>query len=471
MVNSQDSSTGLSEQSAAPSQTSVASEGDGNLEPTRAEERPEEIRQLLEAERRQRLIAEELHAVAQRITAELSLDDALAAVLKAAEKMFGATSASILLAGQSEVQPNRRFTTRHSGQPHWDNHTRVRPSGITMTVLRSGQPIVVNSRETDPRVVAGRENVSAAFAAIPIRHGERVRGVLFVDWQDPHQVSPSDLRLLETLAAWGAIAIENARLHARDREAHRETEEARQRLQQFIGMVAHDLRGPLGVVATSLELLRESKRRNRAEVEQHVLPATENAIRRMRRLVDDLLGASRIGAGRFQIRPFPMDLIDVTRRVVEQHRGISPLHRLILDAPERLEGEWDPERVGQLLTNLISNAIKYSPDGGSVRITVRGDEECVMIRVADEGPGIPANRIRLLFQPFSRLDREPETEGLGLGLYIAKAIAEAHGGRIWVESEVGSGTAFYVELPMRNDLPDALSPDTVSPRNGPAALL
>lgn len=408
---------------------------------------------LLEAERRQRLIAEELHTIAQRITAERSLDDALAAVLHAAETIFGATSASILLTDQEGSGPTRRFTTRHTGQPHWDDHVHVRPDGVTMSVLRTGAPIVVGDSSDDPRAPDVATPGEAMFAAVPIRHGGRTIGVLFVDWDRNRPYSAADLRLLETLAAYGAIAVENARLHARDEAAQQEAEAARQRLQQFLGMVAHDLRGPLGVVATSIELLRESSQSNRGDVEAHVLPATENALRRMRRLVDDLLGASRIGSGRFHIRPFPMDLVEIAKRVVEQHRSVSRDHQIILEAPDRLEGDWDPERIGQLLTNLVSNAIKYSPDGGIVRVSVTTAGDQVTLRVRDSGIGIAPERLPLLFQPFVRFHQEPETDGLGLGLYIARAIVEAHRGRIWVESTVGQGTSFFVALPLDRENP------------------
>jgi signal transduction histidine kinase len=123
-------------------------------------------------------------------------------------------------------------------------------------------------------------------------------------------------------------------------------------------------------------------------------------------------------------------------------------HHLVLEAPERLVGNWDGGRVGQLLANLVSNAIKYSPAGGEVRVALDciGGEACV--RVSDQGIGMSPDQIERLFQPFTRLYRGQEIHGLGLGLYISKAIAEAHGGRIWVESRPGQGSTFTVTLPL-----------------------
>ncbi|MGH2457941.1 MAG: ATP-binding protein [Chloroflexota bacterium] len=408
---------------------------------------PDAARRAFEVERRHRLIAERLHIVAQRITAEENLDDALAAVLRAAESLFGAVTASILLAEHQETVPNRRFTTRHTGQPHWDDHVRVRPQGVTMRALRTGESVLIGDTRVDPYAREAVKETVGAYAAIPIRYGERITGVLFVDWDKPRGSQPTGLGLLEMLAAYGAIAIEHARLRTRDKALRLETEAARDRLQEFLGMVAHDLRGPIGVVATSIELLRESRHRTRADVEQHILPATENAVRRMRRLVDDLLGAARIGSGRFHVRPFPMDLIDIARRIVEQQQTPSGLHRLVLEAPERLEGDWDPERISQLLTNLIANGIKYSPEGGEIRTVISPGTDEIVIKVTDHGVGFDPAQSSLLFQPFVRLSHEPDTDGLGLGLYIAKAIVEAHGGRIWVESQVESGSTFFVALP------------------------
>jgi signal transduction histidine kinase len=416
-----------------------------------ARARPEEIRELLESERRHRLIAEELHRAAQDITAKASLDDVLAAVVHSAEKLFGVTSVSIVLIEKSGNLRYRCFTTRQTGEPHWDEQGLDDAPALIRSVVQTGQSVIAQTPAVDPLTPHSGESAPGTCALIPMRRGDIVSDVLIVDWNDRRTCGPSDLQLLETLAAYGAVAIENARLRSRDRAARLETEEARLRLQQFVGMVAHDLRGPLGVIATSLELLRDSPRGHRAGLEQYVLPATENAIRRMRRLVDDLLGAARIGAGRFQVRPFPMDLVDVANRVVDQIQTTTQIHRLELDAPDRLDGEWDPERIGQLLTNLISNAIKYSPDGGEVRIHITRSDQEVVIQVSDQGIGISPEQAPLLFEPFVRLGHEPETDGLGLGLYIAKGIVEAHGGRIWVESEVNLGTSFFVALPVVND--------------------
>ncbi len=175
----------------------------------------------LAAERQQRLIAEELHTMAQRITAGLSLDDVLAAVLRAVERLLGASSASIFLARQGNLIADRRFTTRNTGEPHWDTHTRVRPDGLTMTVLKTGQPIIVEDATTDQRVVDAGRRQSRSFVVMPIRHDDRIVGVLYANWRDPRTPRPADLRLLETLAAYGAIAIDNAHVHAGEVETAR----------------------------------------------------------------------------------------------------------------------------------------------------------------------------------------------------------------------------------------------------------
>lgn len=175
----------------------------------------------LDVERRERAIAEELHRVAQRITTGLSLDDVLSAVLRAVERLLGATSASIYLAGGAGTIANRRFTTRNTGEPHWDEHTRTRPNGLTATTLHTGRPVVIEDAWNDPRTRSRGKGDSRTFVAMPIRHDDHAIGVLYANWRERRLPRDGDLRLLDTLAAYGAVAIDNTRLHEAEIEAAR----------------------------------------------------------------------------------------------------------------------------------------------------------------------------------------------------------------------------------------------------------
>jgi len=391
-------------------------------------------------------IATQIHQMAQRITSGLSLEDALTEVLSAVEVLFGASGASIFLLEESGTVVNRRYTTHGTGRPHWETRPgRINPDGITMTVLHSGRPIVVENAQTDPRTRATATPEQRTFAVIPLRSPERTSGVLYVDWPTFRYCSPADVDLLETLAAYGSIAVENARLHAQELET-------RQRLEQFLGIVAHDLRAPLGVVTTSVELLQDHAYDRRRDAIHQILPPIEHATKRMQRLIDDLLDAARIGAGRFQMRYGSMDLA-VLAEVVQAQRSTTKAHRITFEAPPRLEGNWDAQRIEQLLTNLLSNAIRYSPNGGTIRVRASQEGGRAILSVTDPGIGIPPEQVKKLFQPFFRCDPDVTVGGTGLGLYIAKAIAEAHGGSISVISQPGKGSSFSVALPLQRPDP------------------
>lgn len=172
--------------------------------------------------------------------------------------------------------------------------------------------------------------------------------------------------------------------------------------------------------------------------------------RRMDRLVDDLMDVSRIESGRFSVQPRPTDLVQIARSVVEVQQAATEKHRIVLEAPDRLEGMWDPDRLAQALTNLVSNAIKYSPGGGMVWVRVRADAAAAEVSVTDQGMGIYSEALPYLFQPYARLDHRKRVPGVGLGLYITKAIIEAHGGQIWASSPgPGRGSTFSFRLPRR----------------------
>lgn len=226
----------------------------------------------------------------------------------------------------------------------------------------------------------------------------------------------------------------------------------------FISVVSHELKTPVSIIKGYAETLRRPEaRRNPALVEEMLASITEESDR-LARLVDDLLDASRLQAGGLPFRDVEeVDLRFIARRVIERYAPQSPQHRLVLDftpADDFPTVRGDPQRLEQVLDNLVSNAIKYSPRGGVVEIKGEASTVEVVISVRDEGVGIPFEEQERIFTRFHRVE-SPETRavaGTGLGLYLTRAIVQAHGGRCWVDSSPGQGATFYVALPRETGL-------------------
>jgi two-component system sensor histidine kinase MtrB len=234
----------------------------------------------------------------------------------------------------------------------------------------------------------------------------------------------------------------------------------------FLAGVAHDLRNPLSILSMSAVM---SSQANLAADERRVndlMSLVRRQVGYLDRMIGDLLDAARIEAGRLELRLQNEDLRALARSVYDLFRDSSPSHRLFLRLPdEPCMLTCDPLRVEQVLNNLVSNAIKYSPDGGSVRITVEPglDREEAVISVSDEGIGIPSSQVETIFQPFQRSrSSKHDIPGIGLGLSVARRIVQAHAGRIHVESLPGQGSTFRVYLPIRPaataDKPGAATP-------------
>ncbi len=213
----------------------------------------------------------------------------------------------------------------------------------------------------------------------------------------------------------------------------------------FIALVTHELRNPLSVVKGYSQLmLRGGAAGGRG------LSAIVAQVNHMDRLVNDLLEASRIDAGKLELRRTEVDLVSVTRGCCDQARTLSRKHTIQLVAPDGpVLGHWDRDRLEEVLQNLLSNALKYSPEGGEIE--VRLEEEAggsTVVSVRDAGIGISADTLPLLFRRFSRAEGAASVaQGLGLGLYVSRSLVEAHGGRIWAEPAPGRGSVFTFSLP------------------------
>ena len=236
----------------------------------------------------------------------------------------------------------------------------------------------------------------------------------------------------------------------RDVSKEREIDEVKSAL---ISTVSHELRTPLTLIHGFAELL--VLRDMPAERQRSSAVEILDASRRLARLIDDLLSVSRMESGRLVLDPRPLDLATVVERILSPFRAMAARHTLRTKLPANLPVVWgDPDKVEQILTNLVGNAIKYSPGGGEVLVTVDVDGDTVQVSVRDQGIGMSPRDMGQLFEKFYRVDREEvrRAGGTGLGLYITKRLVEMHGGRLWAESWPGVGSVFRFTLPTSDEL-------------------
>jgi signal transduction histidine kinase len=298
----------------------------------------------------------------------------------------------------------------------------------------------------------------AAMLAVPVVSRGQVRGVL-VTASRTGSIADDQRRLAETIAERAGPALDNAALWADLQEQVSREQQAQRIKDDFLSIVSHELRTPLTSIQGYAQLLegrlRGAEAANGKELAQ--LGVIRSQVRRMRRLVDDLLDVSRIDrrAG-VSIEPEPLDLAGELRDAVARAQRQHPERRFTLATPATLPIVADRDRIGQVVTNLLDNAVKYSPDGGPVEVAGESRGTEVMVSVADAGIGIPAEDRDLVFGRFYQADEQASPRrfgGLGLGLYISRAIIDAHGGRISVEAnaKAGHGSIFSFQIPIRPD--------------------
>jgi PAS domain S-box-containing protein len=244
--------------------------------------------------------------------------------------------------------------------------------------------------------------------------------------------------------------IEGAVVVFRDVTTERAIDKAKT---EFVSLASHQLRTPLTAIGWYVEMLQKGEAGPLTEQQEDFLREIALGNKRMVDLVNALLNTSRIDMGTFAVDPQPTDIVAVAKSVVSEMeheatgRGVSVVEQYDFTIGAR---NFDPKLIRIVFQNILSNAVKYTPEGGSVRLQVETTGEKLLITVSDTGYGIPKDQQEKIFEKLFRADnvRERDTEGTGLGLYIVKSIVEESGGRIWFESAENKGTTFYVELPL-----------------------
>jgi len=280
---------------------------------------------------------------------------------------------------------------------------------------------------------------------VPLLALDRALGALtLVSAESGRRFGPAELAFAEELGRRAGLALENARLY-------RAATDAVKLRDDFLSIAGHELKTPLTAVILQLGSLLRAFRTPPppdagAAVER--LTRINATMARLERLIGELLDVSRITAGRLTLEREPHDLVEVAHEVIarfaeQSARAHSPLE---LDAPASVEGSWDRQRLDEVLTNLLSNALKYGP-GAPVRVRIRAEGATAHLVVSDGGIGVSAADQARLFDRFERAVSDRNYGGLGLGLWITRQIVEAHGGQIRVVSAPGQGATFEVVLP------------------------
>jgi signal transduction histidine kinase len=314
--------------------------------------------------------------------------------------------------------------------------------------FRKNGPLLSNKAQADTRLIPeiSRNLDVQQVLMVPLTRGPKIDGLLLAaDRQTPF--TDDDLNLLLAMAGEAAVAVENLRLHEELKRANDLLKQYDRMKSEFVAIVAHDFRKPLMAIRGFCELVLEEPslpEETRKEFMRTVIAETDG----LAILANDTLLITQIETGQFKFRWREMDLGPFLLEAMPM--GLSE-HSVLIDIPPQFPKiVADPDRLRQVLNNLVGNALKYSPAGGSINIRCRqrGDDH-VVIEVIDHGLGIPQEQIGNLFQKFSRVRSEEHLKipGTGLGLYISRLIVEGHGGQIWVESELGKGSTFGMALP------------------------
>lgn len=328
--------------------------------------------------------------------------------------------------------------------------------GISGSVARSGRGRIANDamNSSDVRVVDGTTDDSLNMLAVPLCSHKQVLGVLVLyralDWL----FVSADLDLAQLFANQAAIAIENARLLARERERVNVLEELDRMRADFVSTVSHELRTPLTGIIGFTETLQGYWERMSDDKKLEMVDKIRLSGLRLERLVHDLLFISRVESGNVPLQLNAVDVAAAVMTAVQEIGGKYRGQRVVVEAPLRaVHAQADYDRLCQVMVNLLDNAIKYSPEGSAVTAQWEENGSEAVIAVRDHGRGISPDDLPRLFTRFGKIGTTIRAGhvGTGLGLYIARGMVDGMRGRIWVDSTVGQGSVFYVAFPLASD--------------------
>ncbi|MGH2694169.1 MAG: ATP-binding protein [Actinomycetota bacterium] len=324
-----------------------------------------------------------------------------------------------------------------------------RPS-LSGTVFRTDSPLISNEADSDAWVDAGlRETLRIeTVMVVPLMTTVEPIGVMVMANAKKGHFDEDDARFAGLLGGRIGGVVESSRARERERALVQKLKEIDHTKSEFVSMLAHELKGPMTTLIGFSHVLKEQWDAVSDEKRRNILEILSKEMDRLARLVSDLLDLSRIEAGTLRYEMQAVDLGDLIDNTLEIHSSLSRHHAFVCEIPDNLSKVWaDPDRLRQVLINLMTNATRYSPHRTSVSVTAAQKDREVVVSITDEGIGIAPEDSERVFEKFSAIEKPSWVQkGTGLGLYITKGIVEAHGGTLGVESEPGKGATFVFTL-------------------------
>jgi signal transduction histidine kinase len=406
-----------------------------------------------------------LGEVGQAVSSTLDLETVLTRIVSHAVQLSGTDGGAIY----EYDEASEEFLLRATDHMEEELITALRANpprlgdGVVGRAAASREPVVVpnilEERAYAPRMreLLARFGFRASLA-VPLLREDRIVGALVVRRKSTGEFRSEVIELLKTFATQSVLAIQNARLFREIEDKSRQIEAANRHKSEFLANMSHELRTPLNAIIGFSEVLGE---RMFGELNEKQAEYTDDILssgRHLLSLINEILDLSKVEAGRMELELATFDLplaIDNARTFVRER---ATKHGINLDVTvdERL-GDFvgDERKIKQILLNLLSNAVKFTPEGGRIGINARQADGSVEISVSDTGIGIAPEDQPKIFEEFRQVgsDYAHKVEGTGLGLTLAKKFVELHGGKIWVESEVGKGSTFGFSLPERSSPP------------------
>lgn len=387
--------------------------------------------------------------VSGQLASMLNLDELLKAAASTIQKTFNYLDVTVFLLSEDKSE---LILEAHSGSfvdflPH--GYRQRIGSGITGWVITHGEKVLCNDVSVDSRYLVYEYHNTKSELAIPIKIDNEIVGVLNVEDTQLDAFDETDAVVLETLSDQLGTAIKNAKLYDQIHRANMKLTELDKMKSEFLGIVSHDFRSPLSSIMLAGRALLKNESVQELKRVKEYLQLIVNQASRLNQLAEDTLSITKLESG--QLNYF-FKIVNIERLIQDAMALVKFSSRHQFDYtldPNVTFIKGDQAKLRQVLQNLLSNAVKYSPRGGKVTVSVADySPEQIIISVADDGIGIPQEQTEKLFQKFSRVDtgESKEIRGAGLGLWICREVVVAHGGKIWIESELGKGTTFKLTL-------------------------